>query len=386
MRLLVLPALLLVTVVVLAPVAFVAYWSLADPEMSTHLPRTAVALREWNGLEPVPARVVTILAEELSAAHQAQTLGQVGRRLNVEIGGFRPLLQKTARDLGAAPAVSSLAELARIDSRWSDLAYWQALRRAAAPVTPDYLLAVFDLRSDGHGGIVQVAPERAIFLDILTRTFGLSLAVTVLCVVGAFPVAWWMATATRRWRAVLLAILLLPFWTSVLVRTVAWVVLLQSQGLVNDFGLWSGLWTQRVQLIHNRFGVMVAMVHILLPFVVFPLYSVMVGIPANVLKAARSLGASSLQTFGRVYLPLVAPGLIGGAILAFVLALGFYVTPALVGGPGDQFVAYFIAYYANEELNWGMSGALSVVLLATTFVILIVLHVVVGLDRVRIHQ
>ena len=159
-------------------------------------------------------------------------------------------------------------------------------------------------------------------------------------------------------------LVLLPFWTSLLVRTCAWIVLLQSKGVVNDSLLWLGIIDEPLPLIYNRFGVCVAMTHILLPFMILPLYSVMKAISPAYMRAAASLGAPPLTAFLRVYLPQTLPGIGAGCLLVFILALGYYITPALVGGAADQMISYFIALYTTETVNWGMASALGAMLLA----------------------
>jgi putative spermidine/putrescine transport system permease protein len=162
---------------------------------------------------------------------------------------------------------------------------------------------------------------------------------------------------------------LLPFWTSLLVRTTAWVVLLQNKGIVNDSLIALGVLQEPTQLIYNRIGVCVAMTHVLLPFMILPLYSVMRGISPSFVRAARSLGSPPTTAFLRVYLPQCLPGIGAGCLLVFVLALGYYITPALVGGAGDQMIAYFIAFYTTSTINWGLASALGVVLLVATLVL-----------------
>jgi len=177
---------------------------------------------------------------------------------------------------------------------------------------------------------------------------------------------------------------LLPFWTSLLVRTTAWVVLLQNQGIVNEVLIWLGIVQAPVQLIYNRIGVYVAMTHVLLPFMILPLYSVMRGISPNYVRAAKSLGAPPTTAFLRIYVPQCLPGIGAGCLLVFILALGYYITPALVGGAGDQMIAYFIAFYTTSTINWGLASALGAVLLAATLMLCALYNRLVGTDRLRL--
>jgi putative spermidine/putrescine transport system permease protein len=176
----------------------------------------------------------------------------------------------------------------------------------------------------------------------------------------------------------------LPFWTSLLVRTAAWIVLLQNQGLVNRALIGLGLVDQPLQLIFNRVGVVVAMTHVLLPFMVLPLYSVMKGISPTHMRAAASLGARPATAFRRVYLPQTVPGIGAGCLLVFILALGYYITPALVGGASDQMIAWFVAFNTTQTANWGLGSALGVALLAATLALFAVYNRLIGLDRMKL--
>ena len=181
----------------------------------------------------------------------------------------------------------------------------------------------------------------------------------------------------------LILLLLLPFWTSLLVRTTAWLVLLQNEGLVNDLAITLGAWEDPVQLVRNRLGVYIAMVHILLPFMVLPMFSVMKGIDPYHMRAAASLGANPLRSFLKVYLPQTIPGVGAGVLLVFILSLGYYITPALVGGPRDQMLSYFIAFHANNTVNWGMAAALSLVLMVCVVVFFAMYQRLVGVGNVK---
>jgi putative spermidine/putrescine transport system permease protein len=275
-------------------------------------------------------------------------------------------------------------QLLAIDARWGEPLYWQTIRRERHLFTPFYLLSALDLRYAPDGGLERAPAESAIFLGLLGRTLSISLVVTILCVLLGFPLAATMATASPARANVLLILVLIPFWTSLLVRTTAWVILLQNQGVVNQALVGLGLLDKPVPLIFNRTGLYIAMVHVLLPFMVLPLYSVLKGIPPELMRAAASLGAAPATAFLRVYVPQALPGLVAGASLVFVLALGYYVTPALVGGPGDQMIGYFIAYFTNTAVNWGMASALGTILILAVSLIYLALGRVVGLNRLAV--
>jgi putative spermidine/putrescine transport system permease protein len=231
---------------------------------------------------------------------------------------------------------------------------------------------------------VPVPAQQAIYLDIFQRTFTIGAGVTLICLLLGYPLAYKLATLPVRVSNLLMILVLLPFWTSLLVRTAAWVVLLQREGPINGALQALRLTDQPLQLVYNRFGLYVAMTHVLLPFMVLPLYSVMRGIPPQLARAAASLGARPLRAFVKVYLPQTVPGIGAGCLLVFILAIGYYITPALVGGAEDQMISYFIAFYASRTVNWGMAAALSIMLLAATLALYTVYNRMVGLDKLRV--
>lgn len=215
------------------------------------------------------------------------------------------------------------------------------------------------------------------------RTLGISIAVSVVTLLLGFPVAYLLATLPRKSSNLLMILVVLPFWTSVLVRTTAWVVLLQQHGVVNDTLMALHVISQPAELIYNRIGTIVAMSHIQLPVTLLPIYSVMKTISPIYVRAARSLGAGPFYAFWKVYFPQTLPGIAAGCLLTFILCLGYYITPALVGGPADQMVSSFVAHYTNEELNWGMASALGAILLTATLLLYYFFNKLVGVDRIK---
>ena len=359
--LLVAPLLLLLVASFAVPVARMLWTAVADPELSDALPDTAAALRAWNGDGLPPDAVFESLARELAAALEERRIGLVAQRLNFEQPGLRALLLRTAR-AGASLAAAPREGLLALDPRWGDPATWSLLRGASGPVTPLYLLRAVDLRV-GAGGIVAVPADEAIFVTLFLRTLWISVIVTLACIVLAYPVAATLAALPERLGAAGLLLVLVPFWTSLLVRTTAWFVLLQREGPLNAAALALGLVEHPLQLIGTRFALLVAMVHVLLPFAILPAYAVMKRLDPALLRAAASLGAPPWQRFLRVHLPLSLPGVASGGAMVFLLSVGFYITPALVGGPRDQMVASLIAFFMNQTVNWGMAAALSLMLL-----------------------
>lgn len=359
---LVAPLLIFLIASFIAPVMLMLSRAVIDRDLERAWPESAAALRAWDGDGLPPDGLARTVAHETLAAHRAGTLNRVANRLNYDMVGSRSLLYATADRLAAGAPGDTVADLARIDPRWGQPAIWSVMRHADGPLTSYYLLAALDRRLDAEGRIVGVPREQAVFGDIFLRTFKISAVVALLCTLLGYPVAYLLASLPARTANPLLILVLLPFWTSALVRTAAWAVLLQTNGVVNGALQTIGLIDAPIQLIYNRLGVYIAMTHVLLPFFILPLYSVMKGIAPTAMRAASSLGASPMLAFRKVYLPQTLPGVAAGAIIVFTLALGYYVTPALMGGGADQMISASIAFYTNQSLNWGMAAALSLLL------------------------
>jgi putative spermidine/putrescine transport system permease protein len=303
--------------------------------------------------------------------------------LNYDVAGFRTLMFTTARRVANDPIAAPREALIAIDARWGDRETWSAIRRAGGPVTDFYLLAALDLRRDADNAITAAPAAESVFANVLGRTLWISGVVTLACLLLGYPVALFIARQPASSASLLLFLVLLPFWTSLLVRTVAWVVLLQREGILNNLLISVGFVNEPIRMIFNRFAVYVAMVHVLLPFMVLPLYAVMKGISPTYLRAASSLGATPFVAFRRVYLPQTLPGVGAGCLMVFIQALGYYITPALVGGAEDQMISYFIAFYASRTVNWGMAAALSIMLLAATLLLYALYNRMIGLQKMR---
>ena len=375
------PALLFLGTCFVYPMIGMLTNSFHDEAASSVFPRTANALRQWDGAALPDDETWAVFMEELQRARESDRAALAGavRRMNFDEAGFRGLMRKAGR---LAPEGATVREaLIANDSRWGDPETWGAIKRSTQAVTPFYLLAAVDLAQDRFGDIVSRPREEAIFLGILWRTFKISLVVTLACFALAYPLAHLLAHLPRGTANVLMILVLVPFWTSLLVRTSSWIVLLQKEGVVNDALVSLGVLAEPVQLIYNRTGVYVAMVQILLPFMILPIYNTMIGIPPTYMRAAVSLGAHPLLAFRKVYFPLTVPGISAGGLLVFCLSLGYYITPALVGGPGDQMVAYFIAFYTNQTINWGLASALALVLLLLTVTIVALQRLALGQGR-----
>ncbi len=370
---LVLPLLLFLLFTFVVPIAGMIWRSVDDWEVPQVLPHTVAALSGWNGRDLPDEKVFAALAGDLQVARAAGTVAVAAKRLNYVVNGFRTILTSTARNLKTAPDLGAAKEaLIAINPAWGERTTWAAIKSASGPVTSYYLLAAVDLTRDVNGAVVASPEDQAIYRDVFGRTFAIGFGVTALCLLLGFPVAYLLANLPAGQSNLLMIFVLLPFWTSLLVRTCAWIVILQSEGIVNGSLQWLGLIDAPLRLIYNRFGVYMAMTHVLLPFMILPLYSVMRSISPAYLRAAASLGAPPATAFRRIYLPQTIPGIGAGCLLVFILAIGYYITPALVGGAGDQMISAFIAFYTTETVNWGLASALGAVLLLSTLVLAMV--------------
>ncbi len=270
------------------------------------------------------------------------------------------------------------------NTRWVTPTPWSVIGLYVAPYTPGYFLNAVDLGKTPQGIAPRPADEQ-VYIMLFARTLWLSLTITLLCLVLAYPVAWLLANLPSRQANLLMILVLLPFWTSLLVRTSAWKVLLQRQGVINDILVWAGMIGDdaRLVMINNQLGTVIAMTHILLPFMILPLYSVMKTIPPSYMRAAKSLGANDWSAFWRIYFPQSVPGIAAGSILVFILAIGYYITPELMGGARGVFISNRIAYHIGTSLNWGLAAALGTMLLIVVLVLYWVYDRFVGVKNVK---
>lgn len=272
-----------------------------------------------------------------------------------------------------------------IDEDWHDIEVWQTIQTYSPDFTAGYFLNAVDMKKSPDGPEMRPDNEQ-IYITLFIRTFIMSMAITCSCILLGYPVAWILANLPARTANLLMILVLLPFWTSLLVRTSAWKVMLQQQGVINDTLVWLGIVADdsRLALINNQTGTIIAMTHILLPFMILPLYSVMKTIPPSYLRAAKSLGATNWTAFWRVYFPQSVPGIGAGSILVFILAIGYYITPELVGGTTGTFISNRIAYHISSSLNWGLAAALGAILLAVVLGLYWAYDRIVGIDNVKL--
>ncbi len=294
-------------------------------------------------------------------------------------------LRDAAAQIDSLPPVDMKVAFAESNKDWLRTEYWQVIKAYSPPYTTGYFLNAIDMEKTPNGIALRSDDER-IYGILFKRTMFMSMVITISCIVLGYPVAWIMSNLPARKANMLMILVLLPFWTSLLVRTSAWKIMLQQQGVINDVLVWLGLVADesRLVMINNQFGTIVAMTHILLPFMILPMYSVMQTIPQTYLRAAKSLGANNWTAFWRVYFPQSVPGIGAGSILVFILAIGYYITPEIVGGTTGTFISNRIAYHISSSLNWGLGAALGSILLAVVMVLYYAYDKIVGIDNVKL--
>lgn len=388
--LLVAPLFLFVMVTFLFPIFDMLSRSVDNKTMQTVLPQTAALLGDWDessGKLPDEA-VFKALVLEGQVAAKEKTINKVGKRLNYEKSGMSSLIRKTGRKLQRFDPekleTSYTDVILGIDKKWKILENWQLIKRESSKYTASYYYAAVDsqMTSDGLG----LKPEnKQIYIKLFYRTLYMSSLITFLTVLLGYPIAFLLASLKTRTSNLLMIMVLLPFWTSLLVRTSAWIALLQKEGVINDFLVGIGLIgdDSRLQMIHNQTGTIISMTHILLPFMILPLFSVMKTIPPSYMRAARSMGATPFTAFRRIYFPNTIAGIGAGGILVFILSIGFYITPALVGGTDGTMISNFIAYHISESLNWGLAAALGTILLMLVLALYILYDKIVGIDNMK---
>ncbi|MGE0241180.1 MAG: ABC transporter permease [Parvibaculaceae bacterium] len=364
--LLILPLIVLIAFAFLVPVGLLLFKSVDNPVIADGLPQTLRQLDGWSSEDGPPAEsAYAALKADIEKAQGEGSLGTIGARLNQDYPGARSLLQTTARKLKTATGGPAKDLFLAIDKRWGEPQVFAAIRNAGSRLTGNYYLNALDLTRGVDGDIIAKPEGQRLHVNLFTRTMWVSALTAFVCFLLAYPIAYLLAHLPERRANLLMIIVLLPFWTSILVRITSWIALLQKQGVVNDTLATLGVIDEagRLALMYNMTGTVVVGTHILLPFFILPLYSVMKTVNPNLVRAATSLGASPFTAFRRVYFPLTVPGIFAGSSLVFILCTGYFITPALVGGQSGQLISNIIAYHMQQSLNWGLAAALSTLLL-----------------------
>ena len=370
----------------LIPIIDMSLRSIDNKVIPEVLPNTIAALENWDGQDLPPEEVFAAMVSDMQAGRKNRTIGKVATRLNYEVSGMRSLVMGSARKVNRVKEGPYKEALIKANKKWGEPENWLLLKRLSTPYTLGYYLNAIDLKFDIDGAVVAQPDFRQIYVDLFLRTFWMSALITLLTILLGYPIAHLMATMPLRYSNLLMILVLLPFWTSLLVRTTAWIVMLQSEGVLNDILVWIGAVADdaRPQMVYNKIGTIVAMTHILLPFMVLPLYSVMKTIPPSYMRAARSLGANQFTAFVRVYMPQTMAGIGAGSSLVFILAIGYYITPELVGGTTGTLISNLIAYHMQSSLNWSLAAALGVILLGTVIALYFLYNRIVGVDNMKL--
>jgi len=385
----VLPLLLFIVIAFLLPIADMLLLSVDNSIVKNILPKTHKSIESWDPYSGVlpDEDVFAAMVYDIKKAKKAREHTKIGTRLNYESSGFASLFRKAGRKVKKIKEPPYKEALIKSDKRWGDIYTWQVIKQNTSSYTDGYYLAAFDYKRNFDDGKVESLSERdSIYLKLFLRTILLSTLITFLTFVIGFPVSYMLAKVPTRISNILIIFVLLPFWTSLLVRTTSWIALLQQEGVINDFLMLIGIINEdgRLAMIHNATGTVVAMTHILLPFMILPLFSVMKTIPKSYVRAAISLGAHPWLAFWKIYFPNTGPGIGAGSILVFILAIGYYITPALVGGNSGTFISNRIAYHISNSLNWGLGSAIGVILLVIVLIFFILYDKIVGINNMKL--
>lgn len=363
--LLVFPAFAFLIVIFVVPIGQLLTRSVDDKLVNQFLPRTFEKFEQWDQQNLPDEDMYEAMFLDITTADKT-LMGRSTIRMNYELSGWRSLIKKSAREFKKIDSGPYKEAMIKVHKRWGQIEYWQSLGAMIDNHTLGYYLNAFDLKYDGNKNVVQQPENRRVYNLLWWRTFLVSILVTFFCVLLGYPVAYLLATLPLRISNLLMICVLMPFWTSLLVRIVAWMIMLQQEGVVNDVLVWSHILgdENRLAMMYNFTGTIIVMTQILLPFMILPMYSVMKGISPNYMKAAQNLGAAPSLAFIRVYIPQSLPGVGAGVILVFIVAIGYYITPELVGGKDGRLIGNMVAYHMQQSLNWGLAAAMGLVLLA----------------------
>ena len=387
--LLVAPLLLFLIITYIFPIGEMFTRSIDDKMITNMLPKTFKEMESWDGQELPPEEVFSAFYYDYKALVEKQEHGKLGQRLNKEKNGFNSTTKRLFRNIKRKKIDESISikeQIIKVHPNWNKVEYWQAIKRTAPPYTLAKYLKGMDMYYAPDGSIVQVDEDRRIHRILWLRTLEIAFFVTLFCFLMGYPIAHLLATLPMKYSNLLMICVLLPFWTSLLVRTASWMILLQQQGVVNDFFVMIGLVADdnRPEMMYNKVGTYVAMTQILLPFMVLPLYSVMKTISPSLMRAGKSLGGTPFVAFWKVYFPLTIPGIGAGCLLVFILAIGYYITPALVGGASGTLISNQIAFHMKQTLDWSFASAMGLMLLTGVLVIYWIYNKLVGVDNINL--
>jgi len=383
--LLVAPLLVFILVTFLIPIGDMLLRSVDDSYINTVFPKTFKEYKKWDrqGL-PSEELYKTMFFEVKDS--EGYAIGKASTRMNYAKSGWKSLLKKSKRKFKKIEEGPYKEQMIAIDKKWADMEYWKAIGVMVDATTAGYYLNAVDLKYNVDKEVVRQKENRRIYNHTWFKTFKVSVLVMVFCLMLGYPIAYLLSTLPLKYSNLLMICVLLPFWTSLLVRTVAWMVMLQQKGVFNNLLVMSNIIADenRFKLMYNETATIIVMTQILLPFMVLPLYSVMKTISPNYMRAALNLGASPLHAFWKVYMPNSVPGISAGCMLVFILAIGYYITPELVGGKDGQMIGNWIAYHLKTTLNWGLCAALGAILLGVMTVLYWVYNKLVGIENIKL--
>jgi len=383
--LLVAPLLIFILVTFLIPIGDMLIRSVDDSYINTVFPKTFEVYKKWERQDLPSEELYKTMFFEVKEA-SGRSIGKATTRMNYAKSGWKSLLKKSKRKFKKIEEGPYKEQMIAIDKRWADIEYWKAIGVMVDPVTAGYYLNAVDLKYNADKEIIRQKENRRIYNKTWFKTFKVSVLVMFFCLILGYPIAYLLSVLPLKYSNLLMICVLLPFWTSLLVRTVAWMVMLQQKGVLNNLLVMSNLIADenRWQLMYNQTAVVIVMTQILLPFMVLPLYSVMKTIPPTYMRAALNLGASPLRAFWKVYMPNSVPGISAGCMLVFIIAIGYYITPELVGGKDGQMIGNWIAYHLKTTLNWGLCASLGAILLAVMTVLYWAYNKIVGIENIKL--
>ncbi|MDC0933714.1 ABC transporter permease [Arcobacteraceae bacterium] len=382
------PLLLFVLVFFVTPICIILVKGIYNPKVKTLLPNTVVSIQNYDYKQPFPDEgTLKIFVKELKSVSKDGMSGVLAEELNRQVPGFGSTIKRTARKLNKIEIedITSYKEyLLKASKRWENPQYWMTLKRSSSGFTLTNILSALDLEFDLQGVIKQKEESSQIYLPILLKTMYMALLITIITMILAYPTSYYLSTLSKSKANLLMIFVLLPFWTSILVRIVSWITLLQDKGVANDMMIYFNIIDQPLDMMFNQFATIITMTHILLPFMVLPLYGSMRAMDKTYLKASSSLGANPITTFFKIYFPLTISGLSAGAILVFIISVGYYITPALVGGVDGQMISNMIEYHMRTSNNWELASAMGGILLFITIVLYWTYNKLVGVNSLKL--
>jgi len=383
--LLVVPLLFFILFTFLIPIGDMLLRSVDDSYINTVFPKTFEKYKKWDRQSLPSEELYKTMFFEVKEG-SGFSIGKATTRMNYAKSGWKSLLKKSKRKFKKIEEGPYKEQMIAIDKRWADMEYWKAIGVMVDATTAGYYLNAVDLKYNVDKEIIRQEENRRIYNHTWFKTFKVSVLVMFFCLILGYPIAYLLSTLPLKYSNLLMICVLLPFWTSLLVRTVAWMVMLQQKGVFNNLLVMSHIISDesRFKLMYNETATIIVMTQILLPFMVLPLYSVMRTISPNYMRAALNLGASPLHAFWKIYMPNSVPGISAGCMLVFILAIGYYITPELVGGKDGQMIGNWIAYHLKTTLNWGLCAALGAILLGVMTVLYWVYNKLVGIENIKL--